>query len=204
MTGTRCFPTRSSASPSWTGSSTPATTCCWTARATVPAAAPASTSLPRPPRGRPDQEGGGFAAAHPPGRLPRSGPGDAPRTGYGAAPPASRLLAHRLRRRPCGPALTPGDPCGPWRQEKRAGPSLPQTQRAARPATGGHHATDDPHRIDERRTATALSTPGPGAELRDRHPRELADRPHAIADARPGGQVDRGPVSLGRSGRSSG
>src|SRR5215472_6447976 len=35
------------------------------------------------------------------------------RAAYGAAPPASRLLAHRLRRRPAaGP--DPGDHCGPW------------------------------------------------------------------------------------------
>ena len=86
-TGIRCSPTRSSASPSWTGSSTPATTCCWTARATVPGAVPARTGPPLQPRARHDQK----VAASPPLTLTRAA---APRAGgraaqgYGAAPPA--------------------------------------------------------------------------------------------------------------------
>src|SRR6266851_10407534 len=44
-----------------------------------------------------------------------------------------------------------------------------------------------PRTIDERKTAAALSTPGPGAELRDRPPRELADRRQSMApNPRPG------------------
>ena len=61
-------------------------------------------------------EGGGFAAAHSQVR----------RACYGAAPPASKVLRIALRATaPCGAALDPGDHCGPWEQEKRAGPGLP-------------------------------------------------------------------------------
>ena len=72
-------------------------------------------------RTRPGQKrGGGFAAAHP---LVR-------RAGYGSAPPASRLLriadATALR---AGP--DPGDHCGPWGQETRAGHGLPRQARGA-------------------------------------------------------------------------
>ena len=49
---------------------------------------------------------------------------------------------------------------------------------------GARRTDDPPHTIDERKAAAALSTPGPGAELRDRPPRELADRRHRAAWAR--------------------
>ncbi|MGH3224101.1 MAG: hypothetical protein ACRDPY_36375 [Streptosporangiaceae bacterium] len=55
--------------------------------------------------------GGGYAAA---GLL-------APAKGYGAAPPASRVLRIALRATALRAALDPGDHCGPWEQETRAG-----------------------------------------------------------------------------------
>ena len=54
----------------------------------------------------------------------------------GAAPPASRLLAHRLRRRPCGPAWTPETSATPGRQASRARPGAcpcPRTAPCRRP-----------------------------------------------------------------------
>src|SRR5215510_13383142 len=79
-----------------------------------------------------NSEGGGFAATH---FLAR-------RAGYGAASPASRVLRIALRATALRAALDPGDPCGPWEQEKRAGPSLPPpgagASRTAR-ANHDHH-----------------------------------------------------------------
>ena len=84
------------------------------------------TSPLRGPRG---PEGGGFAAAHLPAR----------RAGYGAAPPASRVLCLALRATALRAALDPGDHCGPWGQEERAGPGLPpRCARRANPAVAGH------------------------------------------------------------------
>jgi len=85
------------------------------------------TSPLRGPRG---PEGGGFAAAHLPAR----------RAGYGAAPPASRVCyASRWRATALRAALDPGDHCGPWGQEERAGPGLPpRCARRANPAVAGH------------------------------------------------------------------
>ena len=68
-----------------------------------------------PLRGPKSIEGGGFAAAHFRAR----------RAGYGAAPPASRVLRIALRATALRAALDPGDRCGPWGQEERAGPGLP-------------------------------------------------------------------------------
>ena len=56
------------------------------------------------------------------------------RAGYGAAPPASRVLCIALRATALRAALDPGDHCGPWDQEKRAGPGLPPALRTARKA----------------------------------------------------------------------
>jgi len=39
------------------------------------------------------------------------------------------VLRIALRATALRAALDPGDPCGPWEQEKRAGPSLPQAGR---------------------------------------------------------------------------
>jgi hypothetical protein len=75
-----------------------------------------------PLRGPQSTGGGGFAAAHFP----------ACRAGYGAAPPASRVLCIALRATALRAALDPGDHCGPWDQEERAGPGLPPVTRAAR------------------------------------------------------------------------
>ena len=72
-------------------------------------------------------EGGGFAAAH---FLAR-------RACYGAAPPAPRVLRIALRATALRAALDPGDHCGPWGQEERAGPGLPRALRAARKPGGG-------------------------------------------------------------------
>ena len=73
-------------------------------------------------------EGGGFAAAHLPAR----------RACYGAAPPASRVLRIPLRGTRLRRALDPGDRCGPWEQEERAGPGLPpRCARRAKPGGGG-------------------------------------------------------------------
>jgi hypothetical protein len=83
-----------------------------------------------PLRGPKSAEGGGFAAAH---LLAR-------RAGYGTAPPAPRVLRIALRATALRAAPDPGDRCGPWGQEERAGPGLPPHLRAARkPGGGGPH-----------------------------------------------------------------
>jgi hypothetical protein len=89
-----------------------------------------------PLRGPKSPEGGGFAAAHLRAR----------RAGYGAAPPAPRVLRIALRATALRAALDPGDHCGPWGQEERAGPGLPPALRAARkpPAVAGHGASRTP------------------------------------------------------------
>src|SRR5215475_9442330 len=84
-------------------------------------------TMTSPLRGPESPEGGGFAAAH---FLAR-------RAGYGAAPPASRVLRIALRATALRAALDPGDHCGPWGQEERAGPGLPPALRA-NPAVAGH------------------------------------------------------------------
>ena len=48
------------------------------------------------------------------------------RAGYGAAPPASRVLRIALRATALRAALDPGDHCGPWGQEERAGQACPR------------------------------------------------------------------------------
>ena len=81
-----------------------------------------------PLRGPQAQDGGGFAAAHFPAR----------RAGYGAAPPAPRVPRIALRATALRAALDPGDHCGPWEQEQRAGPGLPPPHaRRANPAVTG-------------------------------------------------------------------
>ena len=73
--------------------------------------------------------GGGYAAA---GLV-------APAKGYGAAPPASRMLRIALRATALRAALDPGDHCGPWEQETRAGQGLPRPDTGAtRPAPADH------------------------------------------------------------------
>jgi hypothetical protein len=47
---------------------------------------------------------------------------NAPAKGYGAASPASTVLRIALQATALRAALDPGDPRGPWEQEKRAGP----------------------------------------------------------------------------------
>jgi hypothetical protein len=85
-----------------------------------------------PLRGPKSPEGGGFAAAH---LLAR-------REGYGAAPPAPRVLRIALRATTLRAALDPGDHCGPWDQEERAGPGLPpRYARREKPAMAGTRAT---------------------------------------------------------------
>ena len=87
-----------------------------------------------PLRGTESPKGGGFAAAH---FLAR-------RAGYGAAPPASRVLRIALRATALRAALDPGDHCGPWGQEERAGPGLPpRCARRANPAVAGHRSKSD-------------------------------------------------------------
>ena len=79
-------------------------------------------------------EGGGFAAAH---FLAR-------RACYGAAPPAPRVLRIALRATALRAAPDPGDHCGPWGQEERAGPGLPpRCARRANPAAGGLQSKPD-------------------------------------------------------------
>ena len=53
----------------------------------------------------------------------------AKRTGPPPRPPG--CCASPCGRRPCRAALDPGDPCGPWEQEKRAGHSLPRPDAGA-------------------------------------------------------------------------
>jgi hypothetical protein len=87
-------------------------------------------TMTSPLRGPKSPEGGGFAAAH---LLAR-------RAGYGAAPPAPRVLCIALRATALRAALDPGDHCGPWGQEERAGPRPAPALRAARkPRGGGAH-----------------------------------------------------------------
>ena len=87
-----------------------------------------------PLRGPKSAEGGGFAAAHPPAR----------RACYGAAPPASTVLRIPLRGTRLRRAVDPGDRCGPWEQEERAGPGLPpRCARRANPAVAGHRTKPD-------------------------------------------------------------
>jgi hypothetical protein len=87
-----------------------------------------------PLRGPESPEGGGFAAAH---LLAR-------RAGYGAAPPAPRVLRIALRATALRAAPDPGDHCGPWGQEERAGPGLPRHARGAQtPRWRGTRATPD-------------------------------------------------------------
>jgi hypothetical protein len=82
-----------------------------------------------PLRGPKNIEGGGFAAAAFRTR----------RACYGAAPPASRVLRIALRATALRAALDPGDHCGPWEQEERAGPGLPPCcARRANPPVAGH------------------------------------------------------------------
>ena len=79
-------------------------------------------------RAKSSEGGGGFAAAHLRAR----------RAGYGAAPPAPRVLRIALRATALRAALDPGDHCGPWGQEERAGPGLPpRCARRANPGGGG-------------------------------------------------------------------
>ena len=84
-------------------------------------------TMTSPLRGPKSPEGGGFAAARFRAR----------RAGYGAAPPAPRVLRIALRATALRAALDPGDHCGPWGQEERAGPGLPPALRAARKPGGG-------------------------------------------------------------------
>ena len=65
-------------------------------------------------------EGGGFAATHFPG---------APRRLRGRSS-GPKGAAHRLRATALRAALDPGDHCGPWGQEERAGPGLPPPARS--------------------------------------------------------------------------
>jgi hypothetical protein len=52
-------------------------------------------------------------------------------------PSGPKTATHRLRRRPAA-GLDPGDHCGPWGQEERAGPGLPpRCARRANPAVAG-------------------------------------------------------------------
>src|SRR6266516_4020889 len=79
-------------------------------------------TMTSPLRGPKSPKGGGFAATH---FLARH-------ACYGAAPPAIRVLRIALRATALRAALDPGDHCGPWEQEERAGPGLPPALRAAR------------------------------------------------------------------------
>ena len=74
-----------------------------------------------PLRGPKSPEGGGFAAAHFLG---------APRRLRGR-PSGPKGAAHRAARDSPAAALDPGDHCGPWGQEERAGPGLPRAARGA-------------------------------------------------------------------------
>jgi hypothetical protein len=86
-------------------------------------------------------KGGGFAAADFPAR----------RAGYGAAPPAPRVLCIALRATALRAAPDPGDHCGPWDQEERAGPGLPRHARGAqKPRGGGHPSGPNAKATDER------------------------------------------------------
>jgi hypothetical protein len=85
-------------------------------------------------------EGGGFAAAHFRAR----------RAGYGAAPPAPRVLRIALRATALRAALGPGDHCGPWDQEERAGSGLPpRCARRANPRDGSPQEQAERQDTDE-------------------------------------------------------
>jgi hypothetical protein len=91
-------------------------------------------TMTSPLRGPRSPEGGGFAAAHLQGAPHR----------VRGRPSGPKTATHRLRRRPAA-GLDPGDHCGPWGQEERAGPGLPP--RCARRAT-------PPWRASGRRAST--------------------------------------------------
>ena len=99
-----------------------------------------------PLRGPKSPEGGGFAATHLPAR----------RAGYGAAPPASRVLRIALRATALRAALDPGDHCGPWGQEERAGPGLPP--RCARRANPRRSPASASTRIQKETDELAFDT----------------------------------------------
>lgn len=64
------------------------------------------------------------------------------RAAQGTGPPLQpqRCFASRCAGRASGAPLTPGDRCGPWEQEERAGPGLPlcAARGAQNPAVAGH------------------------------------------------------------------
>ena len=110
-------------------------------------------------------------------RCAPAGRGTRRAKGTGAAPPASRLLRIACGDGPLrGPALTPETTAAPGgRKSGQAQPAPPTARRVRWPGDRHHQRPSD---IDGRKEATAPSTPGPGAELRDRPARELADRRH--------------------------
>ena len=96
-------------------------------------------------------KGGGCAAAVLAAPAKRTGP--PPRPPLGCC--ASRWRATALRA-----ALDPGDPCGPWKQEKRAGHSLPRARH-------GRNKASRPSRDHHNRSLHALrGTPSPGKRRR--------------------------------------
>jgi hypothetical protein len=96
-------------------------------------------TMTSPLRGPKSAEGGGFAAAHFRAR----------RACYGAAPPASRVLRIALRATALRAALDPGDRCGPWEQEERAGQACPRAARRANPPVAGHRIKPDARETGE-------------------------------------------------------
>ena len=71
------------------------------------------------------------------GRLRRRSLSRARRAGYGAAPPAPRVPRIALRATALRAALDPGDLCGPWRREERAGQAPPRRTAARKPGGAG-------------------------------------------------------------------
>ena len=85
------------------------------------------------------------ARAQEPGRrrLRRRSPSGAPRRLRGRSS-GLQVLRIALRAIALRAALDPGDHCGPWEQEQRAGPGLPRPARGAQtPRDGGYASYPD-------------------------------------------------------------
>ena len=104
----------------------------WTGSPSCPAATTASPcSAPAHRRWGDDHDQPAARAQEPRRRrLRRRSSSGTPRRVRGR-PSGPKTATHRLRRRPAA-GLDPGDHCGPWGQEERAGPGLPPARRAAR------------------------------------------------------------------------
>ena len=92
------------------------------------------------------------------GELPRPGRGTRRARVRGRPSSLKAACASPARDGPAGPALTPETPAAPQAGESGQAPACPSPGRGASGEPGAH-ATNDPANVDDRRAATALSTP---------------------------------------------